>query len=86
MALSFDAIQTLALAIAVLFLGDQVSRRIGFLRENNIPIPVVGGILLACLSTVVFLGFDVELSFNTALRGPLMLAFFATIGLGADLR
>lgn len=85
MALSLDATQTLVFAMAVLFMGHWVAQRVGFLRENNIPIPVVGGVLLAVLSTGLFLAGGVELSFSTALRGPLMLAFFATIGLGADL-
>ncbi len=86
MTLSFDATQTLALAIAVLFVGSAVIRRVRVLRENDIPIPVVGGILLAVAGTVLHGAFDVDLAFDDALRGPLMLAFFTTIGLGADLR
>ena len=86
MALSFDATQTLAMAIAVLFLGGSVIARFNFLRENNIPIPVVGGILFAVVNAFFYSALDVELSFDTVLRGPLMLAFFTTIGLGADLR
>jgi hypothetical protein len=51
-AISFDSTQTLAIAIAVLFAGSFVIARIGFLGENNIPIPVVGGILFAVLNAV----------------------------------
>ncbi len=86
MTLSFDATQTLALAIAVLFVGSAVIRRVRVLRENDIPIPVVGGIVLALAGTALHAGAGVELAFDDALRGPLMLAFFTTIGLGADLR
>jgi len=86
MTLSFDATQTLALAIAVLFVGSAVIARVPLLRNNDIPIPVVGGILLAIVSAFFHGVGDVELVFDTALRGPLMLAFFTTIGLGADLR
>ena len=86
MTLSFDATQTLALAIAVLFVGSAVIARVPVLRNNDIPIPVVGGILLAIASAFFYGVGDVELVFDTALRGPLMLAFFTTIGLGADLR
>jgi ESS family glutamate:Na+ symporter len=86
MTFSFDATQTLAFAIGVLFVGSAVIARVPVLRNNDIPIPVVGGILLA-IASAFFYGFgDVELVFDTALRGPLMLAFFTTIGLGADLR
>ena len=86
MALSLDAMQTLAAAIAVLFVGAAVQARIPFLRDNNIPIPVVGGLLFAALTTVAFLGFDLRFGFDMQLREPMMLAFFTTIGLGADFR
>jgi ESS family glutamate:Na+ symporter len=81
-----DATQTLAAAIAVLLIGAAVQARIGFLRNNNIPIPVVGGLLFAVLTTVLFLGFELRISFDMALKEPMMLAFFTTIGLGADFR
>jgi glutamate:Na+ symporter, ESS family len=83
---SLDATQTLAAAIAVLFVGAAVQARVGFLRDNNIPIPVVGGLLFAVLTTILFLGFDLRIGFDMALKEPMMLAFFTTIGLGADFR
>lgn len=86
MAISLDAMQTLAAAIAVLLVGAAVQARLGFLRNNNIPIPVVGGLLFAVLTTVIFLGFDLRIGFDMQLREPMMLAFFTTIGLGADFR
>lgn len=86
MAISLDAMQTLAAAIAILFVGGAVQARIGFLRDNNIPIPVVGGLLFAVFTTVIFLGFELRIGFDMALREPMMLAFFTTIGLAADFR
>ncbi len=86
MPLSLDAMETFAAAIAVLFVGAAVQARIGFLRDNNIPIPVVGGLLFAVLTTILFLGFDLRIGFDMALKEPMMLAFFTTIGLGADFR
>jgi ESS family glutamate:Na+ symporter len=81
----FDATQTLAAAIGVLFVGSFATSHIGFLRDNNIPVPVVGGILFAVITAMLH-GAGVQLSFDMALKGPFMLAFFTTIGLGADLR
>lgn len=86
MAFSLDATQTLAAAIAVLFVGTAVQARIGFLRNNNIPVPVVGGLLFAVVTTLIFLGLDLRVGFDMALKEPMMLAFFTTIGLGADFR
>jgi ESS family glutamate:Na+ symporter len=85
-ALSFDATQSLAIAMAVLFAGSWVVGRVGILRENNIPIPVVGGLLFAILNALLHTTMDFDLSFVDAVKGPLMLAFFTTIGLTADLR
>jgi hypothetical protein len=48
MAISLGATETLAAAIAVLFIGYAVQTRIGFLRDNN----VVGGPLFALVTTV----------------------------------
>jgi len=84
--LNLDSVQTLGIAIAVLFLGNFAVARTGFLRNNDIPIPVVGGILFALATTFLYLGADVGLSLDVEMRTPLMLAFFTTIGLGADLR
>ena len=86
MVLGLDAIETLAAAIAVLFVGAAVQARVPFLRDNNIPIPVIGGLLFALLTSIFFVGFDLRVGFDMALREPMMLAFFVTIGLGADFR
>jgi ESS family glutamate:Na+ symporter len=47
---------------------------------------VVGGLLFAVCTTIIYIGLDVRLGFNMGLREPMMLAFFTTIGLGADFR
>jgi len=86
MTISIDALGTLAAAIAVLYLGTAVQTRVGFLRDNNIPVPVVGGLLLAVVTTGCFLGFELRITYDMALKEPFMLAFFTTIGLGADAR
>ncbi|MBF8729164.1 MULTISPECIES: sodium/glutamate symporter [Pseudomonas] len=81
--LELDFYGTLVAASLVLLLGRGLVARITFLRTYNIPEPVAGGLLVA----VVLLGlrsFDVQVQFDTSLQIPLMLAFFATIGLSAD--
>jgi ESS family glutamate:Na+ symporter len=86
MTFDLNPTQTLAMALGVLYLGSFVIARVAFLRDNNIPVPVVGGILFALVTTLLYVRWDVGASFDMALKGPLMLAFFASIGLGADLR
>lgn len=70
-------------ASLVLLLGRGLVARIGFLRSYNIPEPVAGGLVVALL-LLALRGFDIDVRFETSLQTPLMLAFFATIGLSAD--
>jgi len=76
---------TLAIAALVLITGRRLIERIEFLRRYAIPEPVVGGLVAAiCVAGLHALG--LRISFDTSLQPGLMLAFFATIGLGADAR
>lgn len=86
MTINIDQLQTLAVAILVLFVGAIIIKRVGFLRNYNIPEPVVGGILFAILSAVLHSGLDIDLSFDAGMRSPFMLAFFTTIGLIASFK
>ncbi|MFJ1341154.1 sodium/glutamate symporter [Pseudomonas caricapapayae] len=82
--LALDFYGTLVAASLVLLLGRGLVTRVGFLRTYNIPEPVAGGLLVA----LVLLGLrtmDLQVQFDTSLQTPLMLAFFATIGLSADI-
>jgi glutamate:Na+ symporter, ESS family len=81
----FGVAATLALAALVLVVGRRLIERVAFLRKYSIPEPVVGGLLTALLISLLHAG-GVHLAFDTSLQPGLMLAFFATIGLGADAR
>jgi len=85
MDLSLGVPATLALAALVLIVGRLVIERVGFLQKYSIPDPVVGG-LIAALLVAALHAMGVRIAFDTALQPGLMLAFFATIGLGADAR
>ncbi|HHH43058.1 MAG TPA: sodium/glutamate symporter [Gammaproteobacteria bacterium] len=86
MTFDFDTVQTLGVAILVLYTGMLVIRHVAFLRNNDIPVPVVGGLLFAIITGLAYGQFDLRLHFDMALKEPMMLAFFASIGLGADMR
>jgi len=81
--IQLDFYGTLVAASLVLLLGRGLVKRVGFLRAYNIPEPVAGGLLVALL-LLALRGLDIEVRFDTSLQTPLMLAFFATIGLSAD--
>ena len=81
--LQLDFYGTLVAASLVLLLGRGLVTRVGFLRTYNIPEPVAGGLLVA-LVLLALRSLDIEVRFDTSLQTPLMVAFFATIGLSAD--
>jgi len=82
---TLDTLETLMGASLVLLLGRQILARIGILRTYSIPEPVVGGLLVAFLAFALRAVFQIDVRFDTTLQTPLMLTFFATIGLNADL-
>ncbi|MFL9911193.1 sodium/glutamate symporter [Paraburkholderia sp. RL17-337-BIB-A] len=76
---------TLVAASLVLLLGNRLVEWIPVLHNYTIPEPVAGGLVVAIVLLVVRVAGQVEVRFDTALQAPLMLAFFATIGLNANL-
>lgn len=84
--LELDLLGTLALATALYFLGQFIVRRSALLQRYSIPVPVVGGVLFALVLAAAGLIADVEFRMDDSPRDPLLLAFFATLGLGADVR
>lgn len=86
MAIALDATASLLLACLVLAIGRLARARIGFLARYSIPEPVVGGLAVALLLTSARGLAGLEVEFDGGLQQPLMVAFFATVGLGADLR
>ncbi len=76
---------SLVAASLVLLFGRLLVERISVLKTFTIPEPVAGGLTVALLmlATQQLSGFTVQ--FDTSLQTPLMLAFFATIGLSANL-
>jgi ESS family glutamate:Na+ symporter len=79
-----NAVQTLALAVAVYFIGTAIRHRIPLLMRFSIPAPVVGGLLFAGLTTVLRLNGVIGFEFDEALQKGFMIMFFTTIGMGAS--
>jgi glutamate:Na+ symporter, ESS family len=82
---SLDTLETLMAASLVLLLGRQILARTPILQTYSIPEPVIGGLLVALLVFALRSTVHIDVRFDASLQAPLMLAFFATIGLNADL-
>ncbi|MDR3398933.1 MAG: sodium/glutamate symporter [Pandoraea sp.] len=83
--LVFSNYGTLVCATLVLLLGRKLVEWISPLRTYSIPEPVAAGLLVAVGALALRQFGHVELKFDTSMQTPLMLAFFATIGLSANL-
>lgn len=57
-----------------------------WLQRYSIPVPVVGGVLFAVAAALAGIVAHVQFGVDSSPKDPLLLAFFATLGLGADVR
>ena len=83
--IALDGYGTVVAASLVLLAGRFLLRTVPVLRAYSIPEPVVGGLLVALGLFAAKSLVGVEVHFDSTLNQPLMLAFFASIGLNADL-
>lgn len=86
MELHLDMYQTLAIAVLVLLLGRFLKKKINFLEKFCIPAPVVGGLLFAILTCVLYATGIAEVSFDDTLREVCMVFFFTSVGFQANLK
>ena len=84
--IELGARQVLELSIIVLWLGIFLTKKINFLSEFNIPAPVTGGLICSLIVALLDITVDLKVSFDLSLRDTLLLIFFSTIGLSANLR
>lgn len=86
MTMKLDMVQTAALAVIVLFIGQRIKDRVPFLEKYCIPSPVVGGLLFAILFLLLKVKGIVTISFDPTLQNLFMNIFFTTIGFTASLK
>jgi ESS family glutamate:Na+ symporter len=83
--LELNTYETLVAASLVLLIGRKLIKITPPLRAFNIPEPVAGGLIVAACLAIARYTLDVQIKFDTGTQTPLMLAFFATLGLSANL-
>jgi ESS family glutamate:Na+ symporter len=82
---TLDYHHTVILAILVLFLGRWVNRRLPWLREYGIPEPVTGGLIASAAISLLILVAGLDVTFDLSARDTLLIVFFTTVGLSANL-
>ena len=84
--ITFDMYQTLAIAVTALLLGSFIKKRVNFLERFCIPAPVVGGLIFAILTCVLYVTGILEVTFTDTLREVCMVFFFTSVGFQANLK
>jgi len=84
MNIEISIIETLLISLLILFAGYYLNSKVAFLKNNNIPEPVVGGIAFSILLAIAHIYFDISFQFDMSFKTPLMTVFFTTVGLGAS--
>lgn len=86
MTIELSTIQTIAMAVVVLYIGKFLNHSFKFLKENCIPESVTGG---TAFSLITFIGYKTGMFnfiFEDSLRSIFMIAFFTTVGYSASLK
>lgn len=86
MVLNLTTIQTIALAVIVLYLGKTINNTFKFLKENCIPDAVTGGTLFSILTLIGHETGILSFVFEDTLRDVFMIAFFTTVGFSASIK
>ncbi|QLE83788.1 MULTISPECIES: sodium/glutamate symporter [Shewanella] len=76
-------LESFLIAILVLFIGHSVNRHVALFRKYNIPEPIVGGLIVAAVITILHFN-QISLQFTLSMQNTLMLMFFSTVGLAAS--
>lgn len=83
--ISTDMMQTVAIAIIVLFIGKYLRRKVSFFERFCIPAPVIGGFLFAIIHLILKSNNIATFEMDQTLKNPFMMVFFTSIGVGANL-
>lgn len=86
MVLQLDVIQSVALAVVVLLLGQTIRGKVKVLEKFCIPAPVIGGLIFAILALFLRQANILQFQIDTTLQSILMTAFFTTVGFTASLK
>lgn len=81
--LQLTGVDVVIIAIAVLWVGNLITRAVPFLSKYSIPIAVTGGLLCSMIVLLVSAFGGPKIVFDMTIRDTLLMVFFTTIGVSA---
>jgi glutamate:Na+ symporter, ESS family len=85
MSIQLSELMTFAVGLAGLAVAGAIVRWIPILARINVPVPVLGGLLISALAGLLNRFGDTSIQFATHLTDFFLLVFFTTVGLSAKL-
>jgi ESS family glutamate:Na+ symporter len=82
-AIALSDLETLAVGLVALVVSTAIARRVPLLTRLNVPIAVVGGVLVAVIAALLYQFGGISFQFATRLTDFFLLVFFTTVGLSA---
>lgn len=86
MDITLDMYQTVAVAVVVLMIGNFLKKKISFLQRFCIPSPVIGGLLFAIFTLLLYATGIAVIDFDDTLKEVCMVLFFTSVGFQANLK
>ena len=86
MSIQLDMLQTMAVGILALLLGDRLNRAVPVLGKICIPAPVTGGIIFSFITLFLHSVSGFEIGFDGTLKDICMIVFFTAVGFQSDLK
>jgi ESS family glutamate:Na+ symporter len=86
MEIKVNMIESVAIAVAVLYLGAFLKHKVKFLEKFCIPAPVVGGLIFSFLLLFGYCTKTLTVAMDATLQSVFMLAFFTTVGYSASFK
>ena len=84
--ITLDMYQTVAVAVVVLMIGNFLKKKISFLQRFCIPSPVIGGLLFAIVTLILYATGIAVIDFDDTLKEVCMVLFFTSVGFQANLK
>ena len=81
--IALSDLQTLAVGLLALVVATAIVRRVSFLSRLTVPVPVLGGLLVAIIAAQVHRFGATTIQFAGELTSFFLLVFFTTVGLSA---
>lgn len=85
MEITLGLVETVGLAVIVIFIGKILVKNVGFLNKFLIPYPVVGGLVFSILTLIGYQTGAFTITLDMTLKSYFMTLFFTTVGFSASI-